>query len=182
MTLSVLRETAEAGDNADDNSTVVESTSALLHNTDVIGSDSVVNAMGVFDVASQRYDTDPDVAATAFGSVSNLIYVSSALRKENDQNKNIGLVGKGEQQDHSNEDEQHKKFSMQFMSVTDHFMDGVNLETFDELGEKGLRINTRLIKARKLRVWDPEQSLVATTSDSDGISVEEGLLKDLIED
>lgn len=145
----MLKEMTKAGESSDDNSSMVESTSALLHNPDVISSDSVDNALGVFDAASQRSETAPDVVDTAFVSIANLIFVSSALRKENDQTKNSRLVGQGEE---LSEEEQHKKYSMQFMRVTDDFIDGVNLETFDELGEMGLTISTRLLKARKVQV------------------------------
>lgn len=178
MTLTVLKNVAIGGESSDDNSAVVESASALLHNPDLISSDSVVNALQVFDSASQRFLTTPDVAATAFGSISNLLFVSSALRvrKEID----IEFSRKSEQ---LQVNEEHKKFSVQMLGITDNFMDGVSLETFDELGEKGLTINTRLIKARKVQILDPESNLKVKTSDSDeGISVGEGLLEELIED
>lgn len=45
------------------------------------------------------------------------------------------------------------------MDITDNFMDGVNLDIFDELGGEGLIIKTRLLNARKVQLLDPESEL-----------------------
>lgn len=57
--------------------------------------------------------------------------------------------------------------------MTDKFLDAVDLETFDELGEQGLTINSSLVKVRKMHV-DPEYELNVIAGEG-GVSIGEGL-------
>lgn len=145
-----------------------------MHNPELVNSSAMDTALSLLDRSSSQPNLvlAPSVATNAFDSLSNLMVVRSTLK---DSESQIAADGSGEEKD-----EKHKQYSLKFMRLTENYLDGVDIRVFDELGENGLTINTRLIKARKVRVVDPAGSLTVLTSDSSGISVRKGLLEGVI--